>query len=203
MLREERVLMEEIEVIKIVDNRKEKFGKHIYESSIDAQCVIDELIAVCEENNIPYDFDMADLPYDMTYTEYQKFVENDGWSIDNIYKRILKNDVHGVDMVADLDTAKELLKMLISDRCRENFTKDIFKTVSETLSEAELGSKANERIELLVEGVVDARKQALGNGNCPYYSCKRRCSENDISCEECTVQYFDEMRDELLKDNLL
>lgn len=203
MLREERVLMEEIEVIKIVDNRKEKFGKHIYESSIDAQCVIDELIAVCEENNIPYDFDMADLPYDMTYTEYQKFVENDGWSIDNIYKRILKNDVHGMDMVADLDTAKELLKMLISDRCRENFTKDIFKTVSETLSEAELGSKANERIELLVEGVVDARKQALGNGNCPYYSCKRRCSEDDISCEECTVQYFDEMRDELLKDNLL
>lgn len=190
-------------MIKIVDNRKRKFGKHIYQSSVDAQCVIDELITVCKENNLPYDFDVADLPYDMTYDEYQEFVENDGWSIYNIYKRILKNDVHGMDMVADLDTAKELIKMLVSDRCRENSTKDILKTVSETLSEAELGSKANERIELLIEELVDARKQALGNGICPYYSRKRGCSEDDISCEECTVQYFDEMKDELLKDNLL
>lgn len=190
-------------MIKIVDNRKRKFGKHIYQSTVDAQCVIDELITVCKENNLPYDFDVADLPYDMTYDEYQEFVENDGWSIYNIYKRILKNDVHGMDMVADLDTAKELIKMLVSDHYQENSTKDIIKTISETLSEAELGSKANERIELLIEELVDARKLALGNGSCPYYSCKRRCSENDISCEECTVQYFDEMKDELLRDNLL
>lgn len=203
MFGKERVFVEEIEMIKIVDNRKRKFGKHIYQSSVDAQRVIDELITVCKENNLPYDFDVADLPYDMTYDEYQEFVENDGWSIYNIYKRILKNDVYGMDMVADLDTAKELIKMLVSDCCRENSTKDILKTVSETLSEAELGSKANERIELLIEELVDARKQALGNGSCPYYSCKRRCSEEDISCEECTVQYFDEMKDELLKDNLL
>ena len=190
-------------MIKIIDNRKRNFGKHIYQSSVDAQCVIDELIAVCEKNNVPYDFDVADLPYDMTYDEYQEFIENDGWSIYNIYKRILKNDIHGMDMVVDLDTAKELIKMLVSDRYQKNSTKDIIKTISETLSEAELGSKANERIELLIEDLVDARKHALGNGSCPYYSCKRRCSENDISCEECTVQYFDEMKDELLRDNLL
>ena len=68
-------------MIKIVDNRKEKFGKHIYESSVDAQCAIDELIAVCEENNIPYDFDMADLPYDMTYDEMVAQLKNKGYQV--------------------------------------------------------------------------------------------------------------------------
>lgn len=125
-------------MIKIIDNRKGKFGKHIYQSSVDAQCVIDELIAVCEENNVPYDFDVADLPYDMTYDEYQEFIENDGYSIYNIYKRILKNDIHGMDMVADLNTAKELIKMLVSNHHRENFTKDIIKNSSKTLSEIEI-----------------------------------------------------------------
>lgn len=103
-------------MIKIVDNRKEKFGKHIYESAVDAQRVIDELIAVCKENNMSYDFDVADLPYDMTYAEYQEFVENDGWDIHSIYKRILKNDVHAMDMVTDLDTAKKIIQMLVVDR---------------------------------------------------------------------------------------
>ena len=37
--------------------------------------------------------------------------------------------------------------------------------------------KANENIEILIGELIDARKEALGSGNCPYYNTNRPCEE--------------------------
>lgn len=59
--------------------------------------------------------------------------------------------------------------------------------------------KANENIETLIEELVDARKEALGHGNCPYYTGQRPCEDNDNNCDLCKNNYYEEMRYELLK----
>ena len=47
--------------------------------------------------------------------------------------------------------------------------------------------KANENIEILIGELIDARKEALGSGNCPYYNTNRPCEENG---NDCYVQYY-------------
>lgn len=55
---------------------------------------------------------------------------------------------------------------------------------------------ANEHIEILVEELVDTRREALGSGNCPHY---RKCPPNHGECHDCKWQYFEDMKRSLLK----
>lgn len=64
--------------------------------------------------------------------------------------------------------------------------------------------KANENIEILVESLIDARKDALGNAYCPY--CGNGNPENDcenISCSDCKEKYFENMRERLLDEYIV
>lgn len=84
-------------MIKIVDNRNEKFGNHIYDTVYDAQAAIDEIVEVCKKNNIPYDYDVADIPTaGMTYNDYQDYLSgklkfpNDKQKLDNANNNIIE-----------------------------------------------------------------------------------------------------------------
>ena len=59
--------------------------------------------------------------------------------------------------------------------------------------------KANENITILVEELIDARRSALGSGNCIYWNENNRpCDKWDRNCECCKEAYWDTKREELL-----
>ena len=62
--------------------------------------------------------------------------------------------------------------------------------------------KANENIEILIGELIDARKEALGSGNCPYYN-NRPCEENGNDCYVCKDNYFGKMEEELLEEYIV
>lgn len=60
--------------------------------------------------------------------------------------------------------------------------------------------KANENIKTLIDELIDARK-ALGDGDCPHYGfCP---PDNAEDCYECKKRYYENMRDELLAENIV
>ena len=60
--------------IKIIDNRHEKILSHVYSSMQDAVSTMEYMIDICCEYDIPFDYDVAELPFvDMTYQEYQEW----------------------------------------------------------------------------------------------------------------------------------
>lgn len=59
--------------------------------------------------------------------------------------------------------------------------------------------KANENIEILIDELIDARKEALGASNCPFYNTTKPCKENENDCFGCKDDYFEKMREELLE----
>lgn len=58
----------------------------------------------------------------------------------------------------------------------------------------------DDRIECLIDELVDARREALGEGNCPYYGEHLLCEENNNNCDECKDNYFEKMRTELMEE---
>ena len=65
---------------------------------------------------------------------------------------------------------------------------------------------ANNNIMVLIDELIDARKEALGDGNCPYYSCEdgKPCrNKESVECFGCIEDYFEEMRQELLDKYLV
>lgn len=58
----------------------------------------------------------------------------------------------------------------------------------------------DDRIECLINELIDARREALGKGNCPYYGEHRPCEENNNNCDECKENYFEKMRTELMEE---
>lgn len=63
--------------------------------------------------------------------------------------------------------------------------------------------KANKNIEILIGELIDARKEALGSGSCPYYNFNRPCEENGDDCYECKENYFVKMKEGLLKEYIV
>lgn len=63
--------------------------------------------------------------------------------------------------------------------------------------------KANENIEILIEELIEARKEALGTGNSPFYNTSRPCEENKNDCFDCKDNYFIKMREELLEEYIV
>lgn len=61
--------------------------------------------------------------------------------------------------------------------------------------------KANENIEILIDELIEARKEALGDGNCPH--CGFCPTDNSDDCYECKKRYYENMRDELLKEYIV
>lgn len=61
-------------------------------------------------------------------------------------------------------------------------------------------TQVDERIECLIDELIDARREALGEGNCPYYGENLPCEENKNNCYECKDKYFEEMRTELMEE---
>lgn len=59
--------------------------------------------------------------------------------------------------------------------------------------------KANEAIAELIEDLIDTRKEVVGSGNCPKFYCGQSCNSENQECEDCKEQFYNEMRDELLK----
>lgn len=179
-------------MIKIIDNCKGKFGKHIYESVENAQNAIDELIAVCKENNVPYDYDVADLPYDMSFDEYQKFIENDGHSVYEIYKCVLDDCENGMDMIKNLDTAKEIIKMLVADPCCENSTLDYYTM--------DLKNQANDKIIDLIDQLIEVKKDSFNQEYCSRLDARCRDMERGKSCDTCKEEYYEHKREELIEE---
>ena len=64
--------------------------------------------------------------------------------------------------------------------------------------------KANENIEILIGELIDARRKALGSGNCPYYARQQRpCENNDNNCDLCKDNYYEQMQTELMEEYIV
>lgn len=64
--------------------------------------------------------------------------------------------------------------------------------------------KANENIVSLIDELIDARKESLGRAYCPYGGSgnpEKDCEH--ISCEDCKEKYFENMREQLLKEYIV
>lgn len=64
--------------------------------------------------------------------------------------------------------------------------------------------KANENIVSLIDELIDARKETLGNAYCPYGGSgnpENNCEH--ISCNDCKGKYFDDMRERLLEEYIV
>lgn len=59
---------------------------------------------------------------------------------------------------------------------------------------------ANENIKTLIDELIEARKEALGAGNCPHYGV---CPTDAENCDACKTQYYTNMRDELLAEYIV
>lgn len=61
--------------------------------------------------------------------------------------------------------------------------------------------KANKNIEILIDELIDVRKEALGDGNCPFQGC---CPiDNSYGCNECKKRYYENMRCKLLNEYIV
>lgn len=65
--------------------------------------------------------------------------------------------------------------------------------------------KANENIGELIEMLISAKKSALGSGNCPhaFYGQRDNKSDSCDDCYGCKEQYFEDMREQLLKEYIV
>lgn len=61
--------------------------------------------------------------------------------------------------------------------------------------------KANKNIEELIEELIEARREALGDGNFPH--CGFCPTNNSDDCYKCKNRYYENMRNELLKEYIV
>lgn len=62
---------------------------------------------------------------------------------------------------------------------------------------------ANDRIETLIDELLDARKEALGSGNCPYYGEKFPCGKYGDNCAECKEKTYENEKEELMTEYII
>lgn len=71
-------------------------------------------------------------------------------------------------------------------------------------SENEYINIANERIETLIDELIDTKREVVGRGNCPYYDNEKRpCSEYGDNCTDCKEKTYENAKQELMEEYVI
>lgn len=106
----------------------------------------------------------------------------------------LNSDYYERNAIADLTVMLELKSQI---KTLEYYLKTTPTNVDENIS------IANNRIEHLIDELIDARKEAIGSGNCPYYSEKRPCGKYGDNCTDCKEKTYENAKEEMMAEYII
>lgn len=105
----------------------------------------------------------------------------------------LNSDYYERNAIADLIVMSELKSQI---KILEYYLKTTPASVDENIK------IANERIETLIDELIDAKKEVIGSGNCPYYGEKRPCDEYG-DCTDCKEKTYENEKERLMTEYII